>query len=126
MNPTHPLLVVDDDSLNLELTPSVLNAQSTPLQVAVARAGREALDYLYRRGNFKSRSGEEPAVVLLDLKMPLVDGFEVLRQVKNDNKLKVIPVVVFTSSSHEEDMNKCYQLAANAPVLNPADFTHFS
>jgi CheY-like chemotaxis protein len=90
--------------------------------VVVARDGQEALDYLYCRGQFDSRSNEKPAVMLLDLKLPKIDGLEVLQQLKSDDHLKVIPVVVLTSS-HEE--KESYKLGVNAYVVNPVDFHEF-
>ena len=94
-------------------------------EVVVARDGEEALDYLFRRGNFATRSTDNPAVLLLDLKLPKVDGLEVLQQVKNDAKLKLIPVVVLTSSHEERDMVTSYKLGVNAYVVKPVDFHEF-
>ena len=91
----------------------------------VARDGEEALDYLYCRGNFQTRTGENPAVLLLDLKLPKVDGLEVLRQMKSDEKLRMIPVVVLTSSREEKDIVASYQLGVNAYVVKPVDFHEF-
>ena len=93
--------------------------------VVVVRDGREALDYLYRRGNFAARSNENPAVLLLDLKLPKVDGLEVLQQMKSDETLKMIPVVVLTSSREERDMVASYKLGVNAYVVKPVDFHEF-
>jgi DNA-binding response OmpR family regulator len=94
-------------------------------EVVVARDGEEALDYLYRRGNFTTRSTDNPAVLLLDLKLPKVDGLEVLQQIKADAKLKLIPVVVLTSSHEEKDMVTSYKLGVNAYVVKPVDFHEF-
>ena len=91
----------------------------------MARDGAEALDYLFGRGKFAGRDEKQPAVMLLDLKMPGVDGFEVLRQVKSDNALKRIPVVVFSSSNDEGDRLLSYELGANAYVTKPVDFSEF-
>jgi len=91
----------------------------------VARDGEEALDYLYCRGNFQTRSGENPAVLLLDLKLPKVDGLEVLKQIKTDEKYSMIPVVVLTSSHEEKDMVASYKLGVNAYVVKPVDFHEF-
>jgi DNA-binding response OmpR family regulator len=93
--------------------------------VVVTRDGEEALDYLYCRGNFKMRTSDNPAVLLLDLKLPKVDGLEVLQQIKSDEKLKVIPVVVLTSSREERDMVARYKLGVNAYVVKPVDFHEF-
>jgi CheY-like chemotaxis protein len=87
--------------------------------------GAEALEYLYRRGQFVGRSNAQPVVILLDLKMPKVDGIEVLRQVKGDPDLKLIPVVVMTSSREEQDLIKTYQLGVNAYVVKPLKFNDF-
>jgi two-component system response regulator len=91
----------------------------------VTRDGLEALDYLFGRGKFAGRDDERPVVVLLDLKMPGVDGFEVLRQIKSDDALKRIPVVVFSSSNDDDDRWRSYELGANAYVTKPVDFSEF-
>jgi CheY-like chemotaxis protein len=95
-------------------------------EIVVARHGGEALDYLYRRGKFESRPGGNPIVVLLDLKMPKVDGLEVLRQMKADPALKLIPVVMLTSSREEGDLVNSYQLGTNAYVVKPVGFEQFT
>jgi CheY-like chemotaxis protein len=89
------------------------------------RDGEEALDYLFRQNSFSSRPDDLPAVVMLDLKMPKVDGLEVLQRMKGDARLKVIPVVVMTSSREEQDLQKCYQLGVNAYVVKPVNFHEF-
>ena len=89
------------------------------------RDGAQALDYLYRRNGYADRTGGRPAIVLLDLKMPKVDGIEVLRQVKADPVLKTIPVVVLTSSREEQDLVRTYDLGVNAYVVKPVDFHEF-
>ena len=91
----------------------------------VARDGEKALDYLYCRGEFSTRSGENPAVMLLDLKLPKVDGLEILQQIRSDERLKLIPVVVLTSSHEEKDMIRSYKLGVNAYVVKPVDFHEF-
>ena len=91
----------------------------------ITRDGKEALDYLYRREQFASRPEENPAVVLLDLKLPKVDGLEVLEQIRSDKQLKMIPVVVLTSSHEEKDLLATYQLGVNAYVVKPVDFHEF-
>jgi len=93
--------------------------------VIVTRDGEEALDYLYCRGKFRGRTTENPAVLLLDLKLPKVDGLEVLQQIKADEQLKMIPVVVLTSSREERDMVASYKLGVNAYVVKPVDFHEF-
>ena len=94
-------------------------------EVVVAHDGEEALDYLYCRGKFESRINQNPAVMLLDLKLPKVDGLEVLEKVKSDEKLRMIPVVVLTSSHEERDMVASYKLGVNAYVVKPVDFHEF-
>lgn len=119
------ILMVEDDAKDVELTLTALEDYNLANEVIVARDGEEALDYLYCRGQFKMRSGDNPAVMLLDLKLPKVDGLEVLKQVKSDQKLKLIPVVVLTSSKEEKDMVASYQLGVNAYVVKPVDFHEF-
>jgi CheY-like chemotaxis protein len=91
----------------------------------VVNDGEEALDYLYRRNKFSNVQSGNPAVILLDLKMPKVDGIEVLRQMKSDEKLKTIPVVVLTSSRESRDLDECYKLGVNAYVVKPVQFDDF-
>ena len=125
MNDGRHILVVDDNSTNVDLILAALRRHKFSFEVVVANDGDEALDYLYRRGKFLGRNGGAPAVVLLDLKMPRVDGFEVLRQVKGSAELKMIPIVVFSSSGGDQDRLKSYQLGANAYVVKPVDFNKF-
>src|ERR1700751_2272029 len=110
------ILLVEDDSKDVELTITALEEYNLANEVVVTRDGEEALDYLYCRGKYQSRSSDNPAVMLLDLKLPKVDGLEVLRQVKSDEKLRMIPVVVLTSSHEEKDMVASYKLGVNAYV----------
>jgi CheY-like chemotaxis protein len=119
------ILLVEDDPKDVELTLTALEEYKLANEVVVARDGEEALDYLYRRGNFQGRSTDNPAVLLLDLKLPKVDGLEVLQQIKADAKLKLIPVVVLTSSHEEKDMVTSYKLGVNAYVVKPVDFHEF-
>src|SRR5580704_13301900 len=119
------ILLVEDDLKDVELTLTALEEYNLANEVVVARDGEEALDYLYRRGGFASRSNENPAVLLLDLKLPMVDGLEVLKQIKSDENLKMIPVVVLTSSREERDMVASYKLGVNAYVVKPVDFHEF-
>jgi DNA-binding response OmpR family regulator len=119
------ILLVEDDPKDVELTMTALEEYNLANEVVVARDGEEALDYLYRRGNFTTRSTDNPAVLLLDLKLPKVDGLEVLQQIKADVKLKLIPVVVLTSSHEEKDMVTSYKLGVNAYVVKPVDFHEF-
>jgi CheY-like chemotaxis protein len=119
------ILLVEDDPRDIELTLTALEEYNLTNEVVVASDGAEALDYLYCRGKFKSRSSENPSVLLLDLKLPKVDGMEVLQQVKSDEKLKMIPVVVLTSSREERDKISSYKLGVNAYVVKPVDFHEF-
>jgi CheY-like chemotaxis protein len=119
------ILMVEDDPKDVELTLTALEDYNLTNEVVVARDGEEALDYLYCRGSFKMRTNENPAVLLLDLKLPKIDGLEVLQQIKSDEKLKLIPVVVLTSSREERDMVASYKLGVNAYVVKPVDFHEF-
>ena len=119
------ILLVEDDPKDVELTLTALEEYHLANEVVVARDGEEALDYLYRRGSFATRSNDNPAVLLLDLKLPKVDGLEVLQQIKSDENLKIIPVVVLTSSHEEKDMVTSYRLGVNAYVVKPVDFHEF-
>jgi CheY-like chemotaxis protein len=119
------ILMVEDDPKDVELTMMALEGHNLANEVVVTRDGEEALDYLYRRGKYTTRSSDHPAVILLDLKLPKIDGLEVLRQVKTDNSLKIIPVVVLTSSNEEKDLVSSYTLGVNAYVVKPVDFHEF-
>jgi DNA-binding response OmpR family regulator len=119
------ILIVEDDPRDVELTMTALAEYNLTNEVVVIHDGAEALDYLYRRGNFKARHNENPAVLLLDLKLPKVDGLEVLQQIKSDETLRMIPVVVLTSSREERDMVASYKLGVNAYVVKPVDFHEF-
>ena len=119
------ILLVEDSPNDIELTLAALAENHLANEVVVARDGEEALDYLYRRGMFKLREPGQPAVVLLDLKLPKVDGLEVLAQLKADPALKVVPVVMLTSSHEERDLVRSYNLGVNAYVVKPVDFPEF-
>ena len=119
------ILLVEDDPKDVELTLTALDEYNLANEVVVAGDGEQALDYLYCRGNFMRRARENPAVLLLDLKLPKVDGLEVLKQIKGDEHLKTIPVVVLTSSHEEKDMVASYELGVNAYVVKPVDFHEF-
>jgi DNA-binding response OmpR family regulator len=119
------ILMVEDDPNDVELTLTALAEYNLANEVIVTRDGEEALDYLYCRGNFTTRTNDNPAVLLLDLKLPKVDGLQVLRQIKSDEKLRMIPVVVLTSSHEEKDMVASYKLGVNAYVVKPVDFHEF-
>jgi CheY-like chemotaxis protein len=119
------ILMVEDDPKDVELTLTALEEYNLTNEVVVARDGEEALDYLYCRGSFKMRTNDNPAVLLLDLKLPKIDGLEVLQAIKGDESLKMIPVVVLTSSREEKDMVQSYKLGVNAYVVKPVDFHEF-
>ena len=113
------ILLVEDDPKDIELTLAALNENNIANEVAVARDGVEALDYLYRRGAFTRRAPGNPVVILLDLKMPRMDGLQVLQQIKKDEHLSLIPVVVLTSSRESMDLEACYRVGVNAYVVKP-------
>jgi CheY-like chemotaxis protein len=119
------ILLVEDDPKDVELTLTALEEYNLANEVVVVHDGEEALDYLHKRGAFAMRSGGNPAVMLLDLKLPKVDGLEVLEQAKASDALKMIPVVVLTSSREERDKVSSYQLGVNAYVVKPVDFHEF-
>jgi CheY-like chemotaxis protein len=119
------ILMVEDDPKDVELTLTALEEYNLVNEVVIARDGQEALDFLYCQGQFSTRPHDNPAVILLDLKLPKVDGLEVLNRIKSDEHLKMIPVVVLTSSREERDMMKSYRLGVNAYVVKPVDFHEF-
>ena len=125
MTQLRPILLVEDNLKDVELVLAALKKNNLANEVVVARDGEEALDYLYRRGRFQSRDKDLPIVLFLDLKMPKVDGLEVLRQMKGDDALTVIPVVMLTSSREEADLVKSYQFGVNAYVVKPVGFQQF-
>jgi len=125
MNGLKRILLVEDDPKDVELTLTGLEEYNLANEVVVTRDGEEALDYLHRRGNHQKRANGNPAVMLLDLKLPKVNGFEVLEQVRADENLKMIPVVILTSSHEERDLVKGYKLGVNAYVVKPVDFHQF-
>jgi CheY-like chemotaxis protein len=119
------ILLAEDNPKDVELTLAAFDEHKIANEVIVVNDGVEVLDYLYRRGKFQMRSGGQPAVILLDLKMPKMDGLEVLRQTKTDPALKQIPVVMLTSSREESDLVASYHLGVNAYVVKPVDFEEF-
>jgi len=120
-----PILLVEDNPRDLELTLAALAKCQLANDIVIARDGAEALDFLYSRGQFSDREHTAPAVVLLDLKLPKVDGLEVLKQVKSDALRRQIPVVMLTSSREERDLLRSYELGVNAFVVKPVDFNAF-
>ena len=119
------ILLAEDNANDVELTMTALRENHVANEVTVVRDGAEALDYLFKRNAYAHRTGGNPAVLLLDLKMPKVDGIEVLRQVKGDPQLRTIPIVVLTSSREEQDLARTYDLGVNAYVVKPVDFLEF-
>jgi CheY-like chemotaxis protein len=119
------ILLAEDNEHDVELTLNALSENRLANEVVVVRDGAEALDYLYRRGPYSGREEGNPVVVLLDLKMPKVDGLEVLRQIKGDQNLRQIPVVMLTSSREESDLIESYRLGVNAYVVKPVEFSGF-
>lgn len=120
------ILLAEDNANDAELTLAALGDHSLAGEVIVVRDGTEALDYLYRRGIWRSRPPELPCVVILDIKMPKLGGLDVLRTIKADDALKTLPVVMLTSSREEGDLLRSYQLGVNAYVVKPVDFGQFS
>ena len=120
-----PILLVEDNPRDLELTLAALAKCQLANDIVVARDGAEALDYLYGRNDYADRQPGDPAVVLLDLKLPKVDGLEVLERVKSDPNQRQIPVVMLTSSREERDLLRSYELGVNAFVVKPVDFNAF-
>lgn len=119
------IVLAEDNANDVELTVAALRENHVVNEIVVVRDGAEALDYLYKRNGYANRPAGHPALLLLDLKMPKVDGIEVLRQVKSDPTLKTIPVVVLTSSREEQDLVRTYDLGVNAYVVKPVDFHEF-
>jgi CheY-like chemotaxis protein len=119
------ILLAEDDPRDVELTLAALKGHELADNVAVVSDGAEALDYLYRRGKFKTRTTDDPLVVLLDNHMPKVNGLEVLKIMKADERLKLIPVVVLTSSRETPDLLEFYKHGVNAYVVKPVDFSEF-
>ncbi|GJE68752.1 response regulator [Methylorubrum podarium] len=120
-----PILLVEDNPNDIELTLAALESSQLANEIVICRDGAEALDFIYRRGAHERRSHQDPAVVLLDLKLPKVDGLEVLAKVKGDPQTRGIPVVMLTSSREETDVVRSYNLGVNAFVVKPVAFDEF-
>jgi CheY-like chemotaxis protein len=120
------ILLAEDSAADAELTLEALGEHNLANRVDVVRDGVEALDYLYRRGPYAARPAVLPLALFLDLKMPRIDGLQVLRTLKTDEALKVLPVVVLTSSREDSDLAESYRLGANAYVVKPVDFCQFT
>ena len=119
------ILIVEDDPNDVELTMTALGDYNLANEVVITRDGQQALDYLYSQGQYAGRSPENPAVMLLDLKLPKISGLEILQKIKADDRLKTIPVVVLTSSNEEKDVMRSYSLGVNAYVVKPVEFHEF-
>ena len=119
------ILLAEDSPQDVEMTLAAFSEHNLSNQIDVVHDGEQALDYLYRRGPFAERPAGAPVLVLLDLKMPKVDGLEVLRQIKGDENLRTTPVVMLTSSREEQDIVSSYRLGINAYVVKPVDFHSF-
>ncbi|MDD2903669.1 MAG: response regulator [Syntrophales bacterium] len=125
MEPIKRILLVEDDLKDIELTLNALSEHNLANEIVVARDGVEALDYLYRREEFKNRPKGNPVAILLDIKMPRMDGLQVLKHLKADEQMRLIPVVILTSSRESRDLEECYRLGVNAYVVKPVRFTEF-
>ena len=120
------ILIVEDNPNDAEMALRALKKNNISNHVYLVRDGQEALDFVFAKGEFSSRSvSEKPKVILLDLKLPKIDGLEVLRRLKSDPSAKVIPVVVLTSSQEESDIVKSYELGVNSYIVKPVDFDKF-
>jgi CheY-like chemotaxis protein len=120
-----PILLVEDSLRDLELTLTALEKCQLANEIVIARDGAEAIDYLFMQGAQSERVPGDPTVVLLDLKLPKIDGLEVLERVKSNDKLRHIPIVMLTSSREEQDLISSYELGVNAFVVKPVEFTEF-
>lgn len=120
-----PILLVEDNPKDIELTLAALARCQLANDIVVSRDGADALDYVYRRGEHAQRAAGDPAVILLDLKLPKIDGLEVLERIKRDPDHRRIPVVMLTSSREESDLVRSYELGVNAFVVKPVDFNTF-
>ncbi len=118
------ILIVDDSPQDIELTISALREKNLVNEVIIAEDGEEALDYLYKRGKFTNDNGN-PGIILLDIKMPKMNGIEVLKHIRSNPKFKSIPVIMLTSSHEEKDLVESYKLGANSYVVKPVDIMQF-
>lgn len=118
------ILIVDDSQNDVELTKSVLIQNNLANEIIVAEDGEEALDYLYKRGKFINEKSN-PAIILLDMKMPKMNGIEVLKIIRNDRQFSAIPIIILTSSREERDLVESYKYGANSYVVKPVDITQF-
>lgn len=119
------ILIVDDSPKDIELAIAALSEKNLANEVDIAEDGEEALDYLHKRGKFSDRLNGNPAVILLDIKMPKMNGIEVLKHIREDPKFKIIPIIMVTSSREEKDLVESYKLGANAYIVKPVDIAQF-
>lgn len=125
MNLLKTILLAEDNPMDVELTLEALEEHNLANQVVVLKDGVEVVEYLEAKGRFANRSPESPAVLLLDIKMPRMDGIEVLRYIRQRPELNYLPIVMLTSSREEPDLKTCYELGVNAYVVKPVDFAEF-
>jgi len=125
MNSLRTILLAEDNPNDVELTVSALSKLNLVNEVTVVNDGVEVMDYLRYEGKYKQRKKVNPAVLLLDIKMPRMDGIDVLRAIRNDPALKLLPIVMLTSSREEPDLKICYELGVNAYVVKPVDYNEF-
>lgn len=125
MTELRKILLVEDNPLDVELTLEAFAEENLANRIVVVNDGVQAMDYLLCTGEFRNRKRESPAMILLDIKMPRMDGIEVLNEIKSNAILKTIPVVMLTSSREEPDLQKCYKLGVNAYVVKPVNFKNF-
>ena len=119
------ILIVDDSPKDVELTIAALSEKNLANEIVVAEDGIEALDYLNKRGKFVDNDHSNPVLILLDIKLPKMNGIEVLEHIRSDPKFKLIPVIMVTSSGEEKDLVESYKLGANAYVVKPVDISQF-
>ena len=124
-NEVNGILLVEDNPDDVELALHALKRNNILNPIVVARDGQEALEYLFYTGKYEDSKHDKPALILLDLKLPKVDGIEVLRKIKSDSSLKKVPVVILTSSKEEKDLVESYNLGVNSYIRKPVDFDQF-
>jgi len=125
MNNLPPILYAEDSANDIELTLAAFKMCKLQNRIDVAKDGQQVVDYLMYKGTYKNRAKEKPVLILLDIKMPKMNGIDVLRVIKNDEQLKTIPVVMLTSSAMDKDLIESYNIGANAYVVKPIDFDDF-
>lgn len=125
INNLNRILIVEDNENDLELTLDALSEFNLANYIDIARDGKEAMDYLHKRGKFSERENGNPVLILLDLKLPKIDGHEVLNEIRSNESMKLIPVVILTSSNEETDIVRSYEKGVNAYVVKPVGFHDF-